>query len=457
MERRAFLRRATAGGFAAGAMRGESNAAPASARDFRQEVRLQPKGKYDILLKGGQVIDPANGVNEVRDVAVADGHIALTGRDIPATEAKRTVDVSGLYVSPGFIDVHVHAFYTYQRDNGVRAFIIADDVCFKSGVTTCVDAGSAGGDNFDELKKIIDSSRVRTLAFLNIARGGMRDSSEQDPRQYDIQLAVDTAKRFPKEIVGFKIAHYWTYPKPYDDLHTPWANVDAVTAAGRKADLPCMFDWSPRPAEGKYPLRSYRELILEKSRPGDIHTHHYARQFPVLDQNGRVNPDVFKAQERGFIFDCGHGAGSFVWRNAVPAIEQGFISNSISTDLYRLNTNGPVLSMIHVMSKYLCLGVPLEQVVRMSTVNPAREINRSELGTLSIGSPADIAVFEQQEGHFSYRDTRGAKHEGIRRLAAVLTISGGTIVFDPFALSYPLWEHIPNTEDYWVNQSGQFF
>jgi len=441
----------------AGAGKNSPEASPDSARPIRREVRLQPQGRYDILLKGGKVIDPANGINEIQDVAVAGGHIALTGKDIPPGDAKKTIDVSGLYVSPGFIDIHVHAFYTYQRDRGVRAFIIADDLCFKSGVTTCVDAGSGGGDNFEEMKKIIDSSRVRTLAFLNIARGGMRDTSEQDPRQYDIQLAVDTAKLFRKEIVGFKTAHYWTYPSPYDDLHTPWANVDAVIEAGRKADLPCMFDWSPRPAEGNHPMRSYREFILEKTRPGDIHTHHYARQFPVLDHGGKVNPDMFKAQERGFFFDCGHGAGSFVWRNAVPAIEQGFISNSISTDLYRLNTNGPVLSMIHVMSKYLSMGVPLEEIIRMSTINPAKQINRSELGTLSIGKPADIAVFEQQEGAFSYRDTSGAQHEGSKRLQSVLTVSGGNIVFDPYALSYPFWEKIPKNEDYWVNQSGQFF
>jgi dihydroorotase len=218
-----------------------------------------------------------------------------------------------------------------------------------------------------------------------------------------------------------------------------------------------MFDWYPRPASGGYPMRSYRELILEKSRPGDIHTHHYAIHIPVIGSDGKVNPDVFKARERGFIFDCGHGEGSFVWRNAVPAIQQGFVSDSISTDLHRGDTNGPVMTMIHVMSKYLSMGVPLEEVIRLSTINPAREINHLELGTLSVGGIADIAVFEQQEGNFSYLDTSGGKLWGTKQLYNVMTLSGGEVVFDPSALSYPLWENIPKDARYWVNPSGQYF
>ena len=456
MERRKFLKRTLAGGALLGNAAGLIASSPALAQGLRQEVRFQEHGKYDILLQGGHVIDPANNINSIMDVAVADGKIALVGKNIPVKNSKKTIDVSELYVSPGFIDIHIHAYYTFLKDGGRMNYIVADDHCFKSGVTTCLDVGSSGSDNFEDFKEIIDNSRTRTLALINIARGGMRDSSEQDPRRYDVQLAVDTAKNFPETIVGFKIAHYWT-TQPYDKLHTPWANMDAAQEAGRKADLPVMFDWYPRPASGGYPMRSYRELILEKSRPGDIHTHHYAIQFPVIDEDGKVNPDVFKAQERGFIFDCGHGAGSFVWRNAVPAIEQGFISDTISTDIHGLNTNGPVINMIHVMSKYVALGVPLERVIEMSTIKPARVINHPELGNLSVGASADIAVFDQLKGDFEYTDTSGAKERGNRKLVNMMTLSGGKVEFDPYGLSAPYWKDIPKDKGYWVNPSGQYF
>ncbi|MHB9028039.1 MAG: twin-arginine translocation signal domain-containing protein [Candidatus Latescibacterota bacterium] len=449
MERRGFLRNTAAGGALEGVSGGLSGPSPAHARGKRREVIVQENGKYDILLRGRQVIDPANTVNGPMDVAVAQGKIALVGKNIPAKEAKKTIDVSGLYVSPGFIDIHVHVDYLGND------FIIADNHHFNSGVTTCVDAGSAGAHTFGVMEEIIDEARVRIFAFLNIATGGMNET-EQDPRTYKIDLAVETAKRYSDLIVGFKIAHYWTV-RPYDDLHTPWANVDAVTAAGRKADLPCMFDWFPRPASGGYPLRSYRELILEKSRPGDIHTHHYARHIPVIGEDGTVNPDVLKAQERGFIFDCGHGQGSFVWRNVVPAIRQGFISDSISTDLHRGNTSGPVVNMINVMSKYRCLGLSLEDVIRRSTVNPAREIRHPELGTLSRGAVADVAVFGELSGNFTYLDTSGGGFRGDKKLEPVLTLFGGEVVFDPLALSCPPWKSIPKSDDYWVNPSKQYF
>jgi len=204
-------------------------------------------------------------------------------------------------------------------------------------------------------------------------------------------------------------------------------------------------------------MRSYRELILEKSRPGDIHTHHYAIHIPVIGKDGKVNPDAFKAQERGFIFDTGHGAGSFVWRNAVPAVEQGFISDTISTDLHRGNTNGPVIDMINVMSKYLCMGVPLEGVIRRSTINPARAINHPELGSLSRGSIADIAVFEQLKGNFTYLDTSGGGFRSDKKLQSIMTLFSGNVGFDPYGLSYPAWENIPKDSRYWVNPSGQYF
>ncbi|MBT4485232.1 MAG: amidohydrolase/deacetylase family metallohydrolase [Candidatus Latescibacteria bacterium] len=455
MERRKFIRNTLAGGTLLGSAAGMTISSPALAQGIRQDIIVQEKGKYDILLKGGHVIDPANNIDSIMDVAVAEGKIARVRKNISAKDSKKIIDVSGLYVSPGFIDSHIHAYYNVKFNGKLNACIIPDNHSFNSGVTTVVDAGSTGAHNFGGLKQLIDKTRVRTLAFINIAAPGMTEA-EQDPRTYDVNLAVDTAKRYPDHIVGFKVAHYWT-TQPYDDLHTPWANVDAVMEAGRKADLPCMFDWYPRPASGGYPMRSYRELILEKSRPGDIHTHHYAIHIPVIGKDGKVNPDAFKAQERGFIFDTGHGAGSFVWRNAVPAVEQGFISDTISTDLHRGNTNGPVIDMINVMSKYLCMGVPLEGVIRRSTINPARAINHPELGSLSRGSIADIAVFEQLKGNFTYLDTSGGGFRSDKKLQSIMTLFSGNVGFDPYGLSYPAWENIPKDSRYWVNPSGQYF
>jgi len=412
----------------------------------RKDPVVRENGRYDLLLKGGHVIDPANHMNSRKtDVAVANGKIALVDKKIPGEQAKRTVDVSGLYVTPGFIDIHAHVFYT-DDPPGYR-WVIADDICWPSGVTTVVDPGSSGAGTFERLREIIEKSNTRTLALINNSYTGM-DEGEQDPRLFKVEPMVRAAKEHPDIIVGFKTAHYWT-GKPYDDLHTPWAAVDAVEEAGRKTGLPCMFDFSPRPPSDGYPARSYRGLILEKTRPGGIHTHCFAPHIPVLAEDGTVNPDIFKAQERGFIFDVGHGAGSFVWKWAAPAVEQGYLPNTISTDLHSHNTCGPVVNMAFVMSKFLSLGLSIEQVIERSTVNPARAINQSDLGALTVGNPADIAVFEVLKGDFSFVDVRGGRNYGDKKIHSIMTVAGGRIGFDPYGLSLPYWKDIPADSRYW--------
>jgi dihydroorotase len=405
--------------------------------------------KYDLLLKGGKVIDPANGLNRMMDVAVKDKKIALVAKNIPAAEAKLVIPVSGNLITPGIIDMHAHVFYTFYTPQARS--VIPDDLCLPSGVTTVVDAGTSGADSFEEMMDALGSAKantkVRVMAFINIASPGMNEA-EQDPRTFDVQKAAAMAKKYPDRIVGFKTAHYWTSAL-YDDLHTPWASVDSLLAAGRAANLPVMIDFSPRPPEGKYEARSYRELILHRMRPGDIHTHVFARHIPVIREDGTLNPDLLEAQKRGVIFDVGHGAGSFVYRNAVPAMKRGFIPNSISTDLHGINVPGPVVNMLNVMSKFLCLGLPLEEVIRRSTVNPALEIRHPELGTLTVGGPADIAVIKLCKGEFSYTDTSAGKIRGDKKLQCVMTIRDGEILFDPSGLSKPEWEKIPKDADYW--------
>jgi dihydroorotase len=231
-----------------------------------------------------------------------------------------------------------------------------------------------------------------------------------------------------------KTAHYWT-EKPWDAAHTPWAAVDRAEECGRLANVPVMFDFWPRPE------RTYAELILKKMRPGDIHTHVFAQQFPILLADGKLNPILIEARQRGVVFDVGHGAGSFWFRNAVPAVKQGFIPDSMSTDLHLGDFT--VLSMTEVMSKFLAMGVPLEDIIRRSTINPAKEIRRPELGTLSVGGEADVAVLEVLHGHFGYIDDGYARMDGNVKVVARMTIRAGRILYDPSGLSMVEWEKAP--------------
>ena len=401
---------------------------------------------YDLLLKGGHVIDPANLLDDRRDVAVKGGKIAAVDRDIPASGARQVVDVTGLYVTPGLIDIHVHvghggaALDWFEPDSpaGIRPLGILADTVLSSGVTTIVDAGSSGANTFlREKHEAIDHSTVRVLAFLNIVAAGMNSGREQDVSEMDPAACADTINRYRDVIVGVKTAHYWTQ-QPWDAAHPPWAAVDRAEECGKLAGVPVMFDFWPRAPE-----RSYAELILKKMRPGDIHTHVFAQQFPIIEANGEVNPILFEARRRGVIFDVGHGAASFWFRNAAPAVKQGFVPNSISTDLHTGNINGAVVSMITTMSKFLAMGVPLEDVIRRATVNPAAEIHRTELGTLTPGRDADIAVIELEHGNFAYTDCGGAKLTADVKLTNRVTVRAGRIVYDPTGLGAPEWQHAP--------------
>ncbi len=334
----------------------------------------QTPPRYDLLLKGGHVIDPANHIDEVRDVAVFQGKIAAVEKNIPADQAGKVVDVSKLYVTPGLIDTHYHVghggaplnwFAPEARAHALPLGIPAD-MALQSGVTTIVDAGTAGAETFlQEKEEVIDRATVRVLAFLNIVSNGMGGGLEGSLDQMDVKLCAATVSRYRDVIVGVKTAHYWTR-EAWDAEHTPWAAIDRAIDCAQLANVPVMYDFWPRPE------RTYDEF-LNKMRPGDIHTHVFAQQFPIILPDGKINPALAEAQTRGVIFDVGHGAGSFWFRNAVPAVKQGFIPDSISTDLH--TGDYTVLSMITVMSKFLAMGVPLDDVIRRSTVNPAAKFD----------------------------------------------------------------------------------
>jgi dihydroorotase len=394
--------------------------------------------QYDLLLKGGHVIDPKNNIDQKMDVAIADKKIALVAADIDPSLAATVVDVSNTYVTPGLIDIHVHVYHTREPEG---LSVVADHHSFRSGVTTMVDTGTAGAKHFLHFKRtVIDFAKTRIFAFINIVKSGMLGDFEQDAAEMDPELAASVVLAYPEICVGIKTAHYWTY-QPYDESHTPWGAVDPALEASKICKKPLMVDFWPRPE------RPYPEL-LRKMQPGDIHTHVFAQQFPVLDANKKPEKFMFEAQDRGIVFDLGHGAGSFWFRQAIPAMEGGFTPNSISTDLHIGNVNGPVFDMITTMSKVLSIGMPLQEVIYRSTVTPAQEIGHPELGTLSEGAEADIAVLTREEGEFGYVDCGRAKFIGNQKLVCQMTVRAGEIVYDLQGRSMPEWEQAP--APYWV-------
>lgn len=403
----------------------------------------QSGGVLELILKGGHVIDPANGIDGLMDVGIAAGKIARLAPAIPSAEAARAVDVSGLFITPGILDIHTHVYPFRPSPRSYVESVNADAHLFSSGVTTTVDAGTAGWRNFLDFKEgTIDRARVRILAFINIACSGMVDAeSEQTPADMQPAIAASLARAYPEIVVGIKTAHYWTN-RPWDDLHTPWVSVERAVEAAEMAGKIVMVDFWPRPPERPYP-----DLILKKLRPGDIHTHVFAQQFPILSDEDRVNDFLFEARDRGIIFDLGHGAGSFWFRNAVPAFRGGFPPTTFSTDLHMGNIQGPVISMLTTMSKFLSMGMPLTELIERSTVLPARTIRHPELGTLTVGSEADVAVFHRLEGTFGFTDCGKARMIGSHKLECLLTLRAGQVVYDPNGMTMPDWEHAPAA--YW--------
>ena len=275
--------------------------------------------KLDLLLKGGRVIDPANHVDAVRDVGIRKGKIARMEETIPAGASAHVVDVSGLLVTPGLIDIHVHAYITRQprRPGLFMDSLNADAHFLGSGVTTCVDTGSAGSEEVGHFREtVIERSITRILAYVNISAPGMGDP-EQNIGTFDVDAAAGAGTAHADVVVGIKTAHYWPR-EPFDAEHPPWESVERAVQAGERCGMPVMVDFWPRPPERPYP-----DLILKMLRPGDIHTHVFARQFPVIDEKGKVYPYMYEARERGVWFDLGHGSASFWFRNGARAIAEG--------------------------------------------------------------------------------------------------------------------------------------
>jgi dihydroorotase len=393
---------------------------------------------YDLLLQHGHVVDDKNNIDRNMDVAIKDGKIAAVGEHLNPGDAAKAIDVSGYYVTPGLIDIHTHDYastgeaHSYAGDSGIWP----DGFTFRNGVTTIADAGSSGWRNFEDFKEhVIDRSETRILAFINIVGAGMRGERFEDNID-DMQMVPTAfmAERYPQTIVGIKSAHF---------TGGEWAPYVQAIGAGNLAHIPVMIDYG-----SNRPERPLYDLMTKYLRPGDIYTHAYSGLRGEQD-TATLGPSaaMIEGRKRGIFFDAGTGGGSFRFRVAVPLIKAGFLPDSLSTDLHVDSMNSSTKDMLNVMSKFMAMGLTLQQVIADTTWHPAKEIQRPELGNLSVGAPADVAVLSVEHGEFGYLDMDNTKMMGDSRLEDELTIRAGKVVYDLNGLSMDLWNSGKSSSD----------
>ena len=370
--------------------------------------------KYDLLLKGGTVIDAAQGLNTVCDVAITDGTIAAIETDIPERTATQTVSVKDKYVTPGLIDIHTHVYY------GVTTWgIRADAVCPTAGTTTVVDAGSPSWVTFPGFREFIsEPAQTNILTYIHISGiglvygpiGEMTDIAYASPGQ-----VAETLQQHRDITVGVKVRQ--GKMQVGDNGVEP---LKLAIEAAERAETSVMCHIG-----AGVPLPD----ILRLLRPGDVITHCFQGNGDnIIDEKGRIIPEAWKAREDGIIFDVGHGAGSFHYEVAQRAMEQGFISDVISTDLHTGNINGPVYDLPTTLSKLMHLGLPLADVIEKATFSAAKAIQREDqIGNLKVGTVADVAVFDVLEGEFEYFDSHGTKFIGNKKIKTELTIREGKV------------------------------
>jgi len=388
---------------------------------------------YALVIKGGYVVDPKNNVHEVMDIAVADGKIVSIAKKIDTTGALQVINAKGMYVTPGLIDLHTHVFIGNEPDhsygNGPLS-VAPDGFTFRNGVTTVVDAGCAGWKNFSVFKRqVIDISQTRVLAFLNIVGEGMRGGVyEQDTRDMDGKMTSLVARQYRNFIAGIKVAHF---------SGSEWTPVDEAVKAGNLANIPVMIDFG-----GSNPPLPIEELFNQHLRPGDIFTHCFAllnsRESLVDTLTKKVKPFIWDARKKGIYFDVGYGGISFNFTQAIAAMNEKFFPNSISTDIHTGSMNAAMKDLLNVMSKFMAIGMKTEEVIQAATWNPAREIKHEELGNLSAGGIADIAILSVREGAFGFYDYTGYKITGRQKLECEMTIKGGRIVYDLNGIASPV-------------------
>lgn len=371
--------------------------------------------RYDLVLKGGQLLDPAAGVDARRDVAFASGRVAAVDADIPREVAREVVDVGGAYVAPGLIDLHAHAFIA-GHDLGIQT----DPICAATGVTTLCDAGSTGAANFTGLREyVMARAETRVLAFLHVSAIGLSHlaTGEHAFLEYsDPDLAAGVAREHRDVVLGIKVREQVEVVGGHG-LEPLRRGLRAAAAAG----VPVIVHVNNPPAE-------YGE-VLALLRPGDIVSHFFhGRGSGILDERGRIKPAVLEARRRGIVFDVAHGRNHVNFPVVRKAFEQAFYPDTISSDLTRPGRAGVVKDLPTTLSKFLSLGMPLGEVVRAATATPARAIGRSgDLGTLRVGSAGDAAVFVVEDGRFAYQDADTNTIEGTKRWSPRLTVRAGRV------------------------------
>jgi len=360
------------------------------------------------------------------DVAVSGRSVAAVQLKIPESQGRRVIDASGMYVTPGLVDLHAHA-------TGFSGSMFPEEMCFPYGVTTMVDCGGSGWRTFDEFnKRVVQKSEVRVFALLNIVGQGMEGDVEQNTEDMDAELTAAKIRQRSDVLVGVKVAHY---------QGRDWESIDRGVEAARLSGTICLVDQNSKHT------RPFDEL-LKRLGPGDGVTHCFAYGKPMIGNDGKVKPHYIEARNRGVKFDVGHGNNSFSFSMAVPALEQGFPPDTISTDMHRLSHRTSRAEMTEVMSKFLAMGMPIAEVVARSTWEPAKSINHTELGTLTPGASADIAVLKFQELPSGLSDSgptgyRIMKAKG--RLINQLTLKDGVVKFDYDGISKDDWSETPTT------------
>lgn len=372
---------------------------------------------YDLLLKGGEVIDPSQSLRARQDVALLRGRIAAVSEDIDPSEARLVVDVSGKIVTPGLVDLHAHVYA-----DGTALGVVADEVCPPAGVTTVLDAGSAGCNNFAAFRRLaVNSQRTRIYALVHISRIGLAGFPVPEMRDISfasVEGAARTVLENPDICLGIKVRQ--SAGVVGDNYLRP---LDLAVEAATLAQCPVMVHIGGAPA----PLSE----IIRRLRPGDIITHCFAGTGNgVVDEDGRFLDVCWEARQRGIYFDVGHGQGSLNFNVCRAALEAGFLPDAISSDVHVFAINSPMQDMPTVMSKFLNLGLTLEQVIERTTIAPARIMGREDgLGTLRVGAPGDVAVFEMQRGRFEWLDTNRDNNRliGDRRLVNIYTVTRGQL------------------------------
>ncbi len=378
----------------------------------------------DLLLKGGHVIDAKNNIDRKMDVAISAGKIFRVAADIPAGTAKKVVDVSGLIVAPGLINMHTHVYAGSNSGftDGTSSQL-PDAFAPRAGITTVVDAGTSGWRTFPDFKaKVIDNSTTRVLAFLSIAASGYsNDKAQENIAEMDVQKTAETINKYADNLVGVRIGRY---------DGTEWTPFDRASEAAKLVNKPLFV-------ECHLPMYSLEDQ-LNKMRSGDIMTHAFenvSERMTVVDEQGKVRPFVLAAQKRGVLFDIGHGGGGFWFNQAVPSFKQGLWPNSFGTDEHRTSMNSGMKTMLNVMSKYLNMGMGIPDIIARGSWNAAKSIKRDDLGNLSVGSVADIAVLSVNTGKFGFVDSGNNKINGDRKFEAELTVRAGKIIWDLNGLS----------------------